>query len=48
MRKKLLLRGTLLLLTRPRDVTAFAAGGVMGVVVDCIGAAAVAAAAINS
>jgi len=50
MRKKLLLRGTLLLLTRPLDLTAFAAaaaGGVMGVVVYWVGAAAVAA-AINS
>ena len=46
MRKKLLLRGTLLLLTRPRDWTAFGAGGVMGVVVDCIGAATFAAAAV--
>jgi len=48
MRKKLLLKGTLLFLTRPRDWIAFSAGGVMGVVVDCFSEAAVVAAAINS
>ena len=48
MRKKLLLKGTLLFLTRPRDCTTFTAAGVIGVVVDCFSEAAVVVAAINS